>query len=331
MRYAWSALLLVAAILSPGIATTITLLIAGIVTIGLAVSRELRLQVIVADLQDSLPFAKRPNTTALERNLMRTQRHLLLVVVAAELLIFVAMLAGLDITTARNYALLVLIALAPLGLELTLSVLMRLPHKQHSETVRTALGYAVEDAYTLLGIIALSLLGTIFLHIPAAVSALQLLLITCVVRPLLSGRSLQALPHKLDRTWRVIFAVLLAYGSFVFYFIRHYLEPRYADSINVLTWQATTVTVCSLIACQLVLQIFNPHTPRSLAYRAIGLVVLMAAIAYMPVLQDYFMTGSLDTADWVWVLLTGLVFGALILLRQHVALHSREEIIKLSR
>ena len=308
LRYAWPAILLVAAILSPSLTVTITLLIGALLSLALITPK------------------------ILEPTLNRTRRHLLFTAAAGELLIFICLLSGqLDITVARNYALLVLIAAAPLGLELTLAWLLHLKHKHESETIRTAIGYAGEDAHALTAIIGLSLLGTLIFDIPPALSAMQLLFITCVARPLLSGRALQATPHKVDQLWRVLFTSLTVYGSFIFFFIRHYIEPHYADSINPVTWQATTLALAVFVACQAALLVFNPRAPKVIVYRSLVLLGLALVVSYLPLTQDYLMTAGLAAADWVWVIIAGLFYTSLCLLQRQSALHSRKSVIALHR
>lgn len=338
VRYSWSVLLLVAAILAPDGLVTVTLLVAGSINLLLAASREQRLQRIMHDLADTLPFVFTPtqtskqSSTALERSLQSLQKQLLLLAGLAELVIFTLLLLGaLDLTVARNYALLVLVALAPLGLEAELAVLLRTAHKRTSETVRTAVGYAAEDARTLLAILGLSLVGTLWLQIPPALSVLQILIITCVARPLLSGRALQATPHKVDQRWRVLFSSLIVYGSFVFFFIRHYLDPRFADATNPVTWQATTVALLTFVACQAALLVLNPQAPKSAFYRAGLLLSILLVVAYLRFTQTYFMTTGPDPSDWLWITVAGLLYTALCLLQRYSRIHSRQEVLALHR
>jgi hypothetical protein len=300
LHYAWPLLTFVAAALAPNLATRLTL-----ITIAF-------LYLLVLLLRGK----------KLEHNLLHVYRRLLMLAALAELLILIAViLTGLDVTIARNYALLVLAALTPLGLEAELIVLLRVRHNQSSESARTALSYASEDAYSLLAILGLSFIATLLFHIPPALSVLQLLFITCVARPLISGRLLQATPHITDQLWRIIFTTIIVYGSFVFFFIRHYLEPSYADSVNPITWQATTVALLVFIACQVALPVFNPRAPSLVRYRAIALLGTVLIAAYLPVTRHYFMTKGPDAADWCWVIIAGLCYTALCLLQRQVANH----------
>lgn len=294
LHYAWPLLTIIAAGLAPNLTTRLTLLFIALVYLLVLLFRGKKL----------------------EHNLLHIYRRLLLLAAAAELLIFVAVIvAGLDITIARNYALLALAALTPLGLEAELTVLLRARRQKTSETARTALSYATEDAYGLLVILGLSFIGTLVLHIPPALSVLQLLFITCIARPLLSGRLLQATPHTTDPRWRVAVTGVVVYGSFVFFFIRHYIEPSYADSINPVTWQATTVALLTFIACQAALPVFNPRAPRVVRYRAVALLATLLVAVYVPTLNRMLMTGGPDAADWVWIIIASLVYTALCLLQ----------------
>lgn len=319
-RYTWAMLLVVAAALAANLPTVLTLLLAGGCALLLTVGREKQLQRLVRDLSDLLSIPTSSGSISLEQELSRVRRRMIALAAGAETVILLALLLGnLDITVARNYCLLALVALAPLGLEVTLALLVRSRHNRTSETVRTAVHYAIEDAYTLLLLLGLSLAGTLFLHIPAALSALQILLITCVARPLLSGRLLQAAPHQTDQRWRVLFGGLVTYGSFVFFFIRHYVNPRYADSINATTWQATSVALLTFVLCQALPLLLNPRLPRRTMWRTGLLTLLLCLAVYLPPLQHYFMTNGLTAADWAWVLIAGLVNVSLVLLAEHVS------------
>lgn len=332
LRYAWSVLLLIAAALAPNMTTAIVLAIAGLCTICLAVSRERRLKHLMGELADLLSIQHDTHAPALERSLTKLWQHVLILAAASESIVLLALLVfNLDITTARNYCLLILVALAPLGLEAELAVLVRGKRTKSSETVRTAVGYATEDAHALLGVIGLSFIGTLWLHIPPALSVLQILFITCVARPLLSGHALQSLAHKQMQPTRVFFTALLSYGSFIFFFIRHYLEPRYADSINPLTWQATTTALLVFIACQASLLVFNPWAPRSAYWRSLGLLLTVLLAAYTAPGHHLLMTHGPAWADWVWVIIATLVYVACVLLRQEIASHSRKAVLALHR
>lgn len=329
-HYAWPLLLLVAAWLAPNMATRFTLAVIGVAYGILILFRNRSLTRIMQELSGLIqgrgPAA--PTSSTLDRSLLRLHRHLLLLVAAAELLIFVITILGqLDVTVARNYALLTLAALATFGLEMELAVLVRSRRKRSSESVSTALSYATEDAYTLLAIIGLSLAGTLWLHIPPAQSVLQIVFITCVARPLLSGSALQKAPHRGDRRWRVLLAAFTVYGSFIFFFIRHYLEPRYADAINPVTWQATTVAMTTFIGCQAILLALNPSAPKILTYRLGILIGALLLVAYLPLLQDYLMTAGLTTFDWLWVILASLMYAALCLLQYQSQQHSRKTLL----
>lgn len=322
--------MIIAALLAPDAATTITLLIAAGV-FGVAVLlRNKSLTRIMDELASLIASrgALKPTSSSLDRSLLRLHRHLLLLAAVAELVVFLTSILGnLDITTARNYALLILVSLSTLGLELELAVVVRGQRARSAESVSTAISYALEDAYALLAVIGLSLAGTLWLHIPPALSALQILFITLVARPLLSGSILQTTPHRIERRTRVFFTSIIVYGSFVFFFIRHYLEPRYADVVNPVTWQATTMAFITFIACQTILLAFNPKAPKVIAYRLALLLGAALLVTYLPVVQDYLMTGSLATADWVWVIVSGLLYAALCLLQYHSRKHNRKTLL----
>lgn len=334
LHYSWPLLLVVAALLAADVPTTVTLLVLAVTYGVLILMRNRNLTRIMTELTDLIAGHRNPQPTSstLDRSLLRLHRHLLVLAAAAELVVFlVCVLGNLDITVARNYALLIIVALATLGLEMELAVLVRGKRKRSAESVHTALSYASEDAYALLTIVGLSLAGTLFWHIPPALSALQILLVTCVARPILSGSALQTAPHQSDRRWRVFFVSAVVYGSFVFYFIRHYLEPRYADVINPVTWQATTMALITFIGCQAVMLAFNPKAPKVIAYRLALLLAIVLAAVYTSFMHDYLMTGSLAASDWVWAIIGSILFAAFCLIQYHSHQHSRKAVLALHR
>lgn len=314
MRYIWSTFLLISAVLAPDAATALILVISGIITLLLAFSREQKVARLAAELSDILAIKRKSDSIALERSLGKEQRDMLALALVSLTIIFTALLFGwLDITVARHFALLVLVALAPLGLEIALAGLLRNKQKRGSETVRTAIGYAIEDARTLLVVIALSFIGTVWLAIPPALSALQVLFIIGVARPLLSGRALQALPNKADQAWRVGTTAFVVYGSYIFFYIRHYLEPQFADQTNVQVLQATTMTFLVFVACQawlIFLEAKKLPTKRLLVLLG-GLI----AVVSVPAIESLFRTYSLATDDWLWVILAASTYGAVHILR----------------
>lgn len=313
MRYIWSAFLLVAAVLAPDTATVVILLVLGSVTLLLTLLRERKVSRLTDELSDLLAVKRKTGSVAMERSLSRVQRNTLGLAIVSELIVFIALLIGqLDITVARNYALLILVALAPVGLEIELFALLRSKQKKGSETVRSAIGYASEDAHALLAVTGLSFVGTVWLNIPAALSAMQMLFILCVARPILSGRALQALPHKINQGLRVGLTACIVYGSFIFYFIRHYLEPRYADASNVAVWQATAVAFASFVACQCLLLFFET---RRLPRLRLGLLALsLFVVMQVPACNAIFMSAAISAHDWVWIILAGCSYCALYIL-----------------
>lgn len=330
LHYSWPLLLLVAAALAADVPTTVTLIIVAVVYAVLIFLRNRNLTRIMTELTDLIAGHRNPapSSSTLDRNFIRLHRHLLILAVSAELVVFlICVLGNLDITVARNYALLILVALATLGLEMELAVLVRGRRKRSTESVHTAFSYATEDAYALLTIVLLSLAGTLFLHIPPALSVLQILFITCIARPILSGSALQTAPHQSDRRWRVFFISAVVYGSFVFFFIRHYLEPRYADVVNPVTWQATTMAMVTFIGCQAIMLAFNPKAPKVILYRLALLLAAVLVVVYVPFLHDYLMTNNLTAADWVWAIIASLLFAGFCLLQYQSHQHSRRVVL----
>jgi magnesium-transporting ATPase (P-type) len=234
---------------------------------------------------------------------------------------------------------------------------------RRSRSVLTGVQHAVQslftDSATLLGIVFISLLGIIYLHIPLAITATQILLLTVIV---LAAPAIALVNDKVSRrsetdsfatssTWSALrrpigfglLAACLCYLVFVYFFVRRGLNPEFIDSTSLLNAQATSLTLAAATLCQILNLLFiradrrKKFFTRHLGHNkpllaAIGLAVLLLVLAlYVQPLQRHLNTAALSLGDWVTAIIAAGIYLAFRLAQRHTRKHSRREIIKLHR
>jgi magnesium-transporting ATPase (P-type) len=235
---------------------------------------------------------------------------------------------------------------------------------KRSRTVFAGLQHVISslltDSAALFGIMLVSLLGIIYLHIPLAITAAQILLLTIVV---LAGPAIALVNDKPPRraeadtfaapssTWFILrrpigfglLAAVLCYLVFVYFFVRRGLNPEFIDSTSLLNAQATSLTVAAAALCQMLNLLFiraDRHkkffahhlTSNKPLLAAFGLALLLLALAlYARPLQHYFHTTALSVGDWLTAVIAAGVYTAFRLAQRHTRKHSRHEVIKLHR
>jgi magnesium-transporting ATPase (P-type) len=235
---------------------------------------------------------------------------------------------------------------------------------RRSRSVLTGVRHATQslftDSATLLGIMFISLLGIIYLHIPLAITATQILLLTVIV---LAAPAIALVNDKAIRrseadsfaasssTWSVLrrpvgfglLAACLCYLAFVYFFVRRGLNPEFIDSTSLLNAQATSLTLVAAALCQILnllfiradrrKKFFTRHLVRNKPLlAAIGLAVLLLALAlYVQPLQHHLNTAALSLGDWITAIAAAVIYLAFRLAQRHTRKHSRREIIKLHR
>ena len=234
----------------------------------------------------------------------------------------------------------------------------RLTFKNIKKAARCAL---TDNAGELL-IILISLALNAWLHIPIAITAIQILAIDVIAEmfPITalgwdtasSNKLMREQPrhlkdHILNRSSVREFvgfgllSALLAYANFLWFFERQGLSARYIDTTSQLYMQATMLTYVTLVLCQfinLLLVRSDANEPFFSRYLwsnkkllgAFGISLFcIANLVYNPVIQPYVRAHALSVADWLTALLAAGIYLAVRLLIRSQAGHNRNSIIAL--
>lgn len=227
--------------------------------------------------------------------------------------------------------------------------------------IRKAARCVMTDNASELIAILISLVGQVWLHVPLAITAIQILAIDLVAQlaPITAlgwDKPLSNLMHDHPRKLGdhilngpavkefVMFGLLaavIAYTNFMFFFVRHGLSAGYIDSTSDLYAQASTLTYLTLVLCQfmnLLLVRADTHARFFTSYLWSNKRLLVAFavsffcilnLMYNPGVQHYFGTGPLDTADWLTAVGAAVVYLSVRLLQRHTRKHARHAVIKL--
>jgi Ca2+-transporting ATPase len=234
----------------------------------------------------------------------------------------------------------------------------RLTFKNIKKAARCAL---TDNAGELL-IILISLLMNTLLHIPLAITAIQILAIDVIAEmfpitalgwdkasssKLMREKPRRLRDHILNRASVREFvgfgllSAVLAYGNFLWFFDRAGLSPSYIDTASQLYMQATTLTYVTLVLCQFINLLLvrsdnsEPFFSRYLWSNAkllwaFGISIFcIANLIYNPVIQPYVRTHDLSVLDWLTALLAAGVYLVIRLFIRNLPSHSREDIIGL--
>ena len=233
----------------------------------------------------------------------------------------------------------------------------RLTFQNIKKAARCALTDNAGELFTvLIGLAALTLF-----HVAPAITAIQILAIDVVAQILpitaLGWDTAQGkLMHEKPRNLRDhiinpgavrgfvgfgLLASLLAYGNFLFFFVRNHLSPRYLHTTVPLYHQATTLTYLTLVLCLYIYLMFErsaAHEKFFTSYLwsnkqllvAFALsFLLIGNIIYNPWVQPYFSAGPLTVLDWLTALLCAGLYMAFRLLQRHTRQHSHAAVLKL--
>ncbi|MCA9324920.1 cation-transporting P-type ATPase [Candidatus Saccharibacteria bacterium] len=228
------------------------------------------------------------------------------------------------------------------------------------KNIRKAARCALTDNAGELLLILISLVMNAWLHIPAAITAIQILAIDVVAEmfPITALGWDKASSRKLmhDKPRRLkdhiltnksagefigfgLLSASLAYLNFLWFFERQGLSARYIDNTSPLYMQASILTFVTMILCQfinLMLVRTDEGEPFFTSYlwsnkkllAAFGLsFFFILNIVYNPLIQPFLGAQPLSVADWATALLAASVyFGIRLLIRGHHQ-HTRKAII----
>ena len=140
-----------------------------------------------------------------------------------------------------------------------------------------------------------------------------------------------------------LLSAVLAYGNYLFYFVRHGLSPVYIDTTSSLYMHATILTYLTIVLCQfmnLLLVRSDEHSKFFSRYLWSNKKLLVAfgislfcivTIMYNPWVAPYFNAGPLSVGDWLTAVAVAGIYLSIRLAQRHTRKHSRQAIIKLHR
>lgn len=229
------------------------------------------------------------------------------------------------------------------------------------QNIKKAARCALTDNAGELIVVLLGLGAAALFHIAPAISAIQILAIDVVAQILpITALGWDTAQHNLMKekprnlSDHIInapaiagfigfgfLAAILAYGNYLFFFVRHNLSPQYIPDTLPLYHQATTLTYLTLVLCLYVYLMFeraNAHESFFTKYLwsnkklliAFGLsFFLIGNVIYNPIVQPYFNAAALTLTDWVTALSCAGLYMAFRLAQRHTRKHSRKNVIKL--
>ncbi|HSX28565.1 MAG TPA: cation-transporting P-type ATPase [Candidatus Saccharimonadales bacterium] len=203
----------------------------------------------------------------------------------------------------------------------------RLTFKNIKKAARCALTDNAGELITVL----MSLIGQAVFHVPIAIVAVQILAIDVIAQifpvtalgwdpaqsNLMKDTPRNVREHIINGQAAAEFltygllAASLAYTNFLFFFVRHNVNPVHVDTHLTLYTQATVLTYLTIVLCQfmnLLLVRTDEHEPFFTSYlwsnkkllAAFGLSIFcILNIVYNPLVQPYFHGASLDSTDWI--------------------------------
>lgn len=213
------------------------------------------------------------------------------------------------------------------------------------------LGVTTIDQFAALALAVLAAGVSMLLHVPAAITPLQLLVTLIVLQPLAAAITFithpnsQAFADRHHDTLRTaltfgILAAAIALGNFLAFFMRSGISPGYLDPSSILAAHAATVTLASLVLGQWVnallafgdlktlRQFYRRINTPVLAADVLAFTILLGIIYFVPI-QTLLATRSLTLADWLCIVLGTALYASLHLLEYHTRQHTRHAVVQL--
>jgi len=229
------------------------------------------------------------------------------------------------------------------------------------KNIKKAARCALTDNCGELIAVLISLAGQIIFHIPAAITAIQILAIDVIAQmfPITAlgwDKAQRGLMHDQPRKLGdhivntqsaaefLIFGALsagLAYANYLFFFARHHFSAIGIGLGNPVYYQATVLTYLTIVLCQfmnLLLVRSDEHESFFTGYlwsnrkllAAFGISFFcIANMMYNPWIQPYFHAGPLTVADWLSAIACAAVYLGLRLMQRHTRKHTRHAVLKL--
>ena len=228
------------------------------------------------------------------------------------------------------------------------------------QNIRKAARCALTDNAGELIVILLSLAAQAIFHIPAAITAIQILAVDIIAEMLpitalgwdpAVGKLMKQYPrnprdHIINRAAVLEFisfgflAAALAYANYLFFFARHGLSPVNLGTHVAPYLQATILTYVSLVFCQFMNLLFVRtlgERPLFSSYLwsnkklliAFGISFFcIANVVYNPLVQPYFGAGPLSFVDWLTAFGVAAIYTLARLFHHHTRKHSRRELFR---
>lgn len=228
------------------------------------------------------------------------------------------------------------------------------------QNIKKAARCALTDNAGELITILISLAAAALFHIPAAITAIQILAIDVIAQmfPITAlgwdpavGRLMKRPPrdlrdHIINRAAVMEFlgfgllAAVLAYANYLFFFMRNHISPVNISTSHGPYLEATILTYVTLVFCQFMnlllvrsmgeIPLFSRYlwSNRKLLW-AFGISLFcILNIVYNPWVQPYFGARGLAWGDWLSALLVAALYTLARLFHRHTKRHNRRELFK---
>lgn len=230
----------------------------------------------------------------------------------------------------------------------------RLVYRNIKKAARCALTDNMSELITVL----ISLIATAIWHIPAAITAIQILAIDVVAQlfPITAlgwdpAQNRLMRDHPRDPRSHILglktarefvsfglLAATLAYTNYLLYFPRHHISPKYLGITSSPYLQASILTYVTIVLCQFMnlLLVRTGSQPLFSAYLWSNKKLLaafaisafcIANIVYNPLVQPWLGSGPLTLADWATAVAAAALYTSIRLLYRHTRQHSAQALL----
>jgi len=227
------------------------------------------------------------------------------------------------------------------------------------QNIKKAARCALTDNMGELMTILISLAATAIWGVPAAITAIQILAIDVVAEmfPITAlgwdpavGKLMRDKPRSLDEhiinrktilefVGFGLLAAALAYGNYLWYFLRHHISPEHLGTHTGPYLQASILTYVTIVFCQFMnlllvrsqgQPLISPYlwsNKKLLAAFAISIFCILN-IVYNPLIQPYFGSGSLTGWDWLTAGTAATAYTLVRLFHRHTKATSHKELVR---
>ncbi|HVS58398.1 MAG TPA: cation-translocating P-type ATPase [Candidatus Saccharimonadales bacterium] len=265
---------------------------------------------------------------------------------------------GLDAHTGWNLVALLAVAAVPAALMAESLAVVRTntaPSHHHQAATQHMLRSSLGDSAALAFIVLAGMVSTLWLHVPVALLAVQLIAFELLVQPLpVAALSWDKQPRPLKHprlhkhlVRELLDASLVAAGlavaNYVFFFARHHVALAYMNTQSGVYLQAATLALVTFALCQRVnVYLVRAHEHdkffdsflvqnKRLLGAMISAFIILLGVIYLPWAHHYLQTRSLDWADWATAVSAAVIYLGVRLLQRHTRQHTRHAILDLHK